>query len=184
MRRYWKVGVRLFTLVLVISICLCASLVIGSGSNWSGYLELRENKIHFWIERGSAPRNQNENVEDIGLALQVNNYFWTTERVFYFSITDLQNTGWRMRDTLIVDLTATNYFNRRIPLAFCYVVDVNDQKFEAVISNAIPFEESLFGGITIEPGGKVRGKLAFAVPKGHLPLWIQCVGYAAMSKIE
>lgn len=182
MKGGWKVGAGLLTLAAIIFVCLCMFLPIGSGVNWSGYLELSESKIHFWIEQERTPPDQI--AKDIDLVLQINDYFWTTDRVFYFNITDPLNSGWRKRDTLIVDLTAINYSNRRIPFAFCYVLDVTGQRFKAVISNAIPFEESLFAGSMIEPGGRLRGKLAFAVPKGYLPLWIRCGEYSATSKIE
>lgn len=180
MRERWKVGVGLLALALLILVCSSLlQLMPRSATSWSGYLELSRGKFLFWIEGERAQPG-----EDVDLVLQVNDFFWTVDQVLYFNITDLQNTGRRKQDTVVVDLTAINRSNRRIPLAFCYVEDEKGQKFEAIPSNAIPFEESLFGGVTIEPGERVRGKLAFAVPKGHLPLWLRCAEYNVATKIE
>ena len=183
MKEPWKIGVGLLALALLILMCpFLAQLMSGSDVNWSGYLELSADKIHFWVEReGEQPE---QTIEDGDLSFQINDYFWTTDQIHYFNIADLRNTGRRERETLIVDFTVTNQFNRRLPLAFCYVLDVNDQQFEAVISNAIPFDESFFAGATIEPEESLRVKLAFAVPEGHLPLWIRCAECNAIAKIE
>jgi len=52
MREPWKIGAGLLALALLILMCpFLSQLMPGSGADWSGYLELSEDKIHFWVER-------------------------------------------------------------------------------------------------------------------------------------
>jgi hypothetical protein len=128
---------------------------------------------------GCKPNNK----EAVSLSFEVNEFYWETQEVDNFDITDLANTGRQEIDILIVDLTVTNESNRKTPLMFWYVTNAEGLGFEPTVFGDIPFEEDISTEL-IHPGEIIRGKVAFEVPSGHLPLWIHCAQYTAEAKIE
>ncbi len=134
-------------------------------------LELRWEDLRAVQEKGPPSFN-----------VSLNSYHWTTKKVLYLKPFD-PKSGILERDVLVVDLTIINESERAIPVVSWYLVDKDGKRFEPVLLGSIPIQED-FSVVVIPSRSTIKGKIAFEVPRGHLPLWLRCAEYGIEVEIR
>jgi hypothetical protein len=88
---------------------------------------------------------------------------------------DFGKSGMQEIDILIVELQVTNESNQEDDIFFTswYAIDEDENEFDFTIFGDVPHEEDITW-MMIQPGETVTGKVAFAMPSRHLPVWVHC----------
>jgi hypothetical protein len=113
--------------------------------------------------------------EKASFSIELVDYYWESEEVLQMGDPEFGKRGMQEIDILIVELQVTNESNQKDDIfsTSWYVIDDNRNEFDFTIFGDIPHEEDI-SFMMIQPGETVTGKVAFAMPSRHLPVWVHC----------
>jgi len=167
----------LLLLLLGFALSCCPLVFVMNGL---GYLQLDRTGLRIELRWKDLQAVQEKG--PLSFDVSLNSYYWITKKVLYLNPFD-PKSGIQERDVLVVDLTIINESERAIPVASWYLVDKDGKQFEPILLGSIPIRED-FSVVVIPPRSIIKGKIAFEVPRGHLPLWLRCAEYGIEVEIR